>query len=488
MIRRILTYRFRRPALIAALCIGILTGIGLARWRLVDGDILWLVMPVWLTMRRRTFAALLVAGIIGCGFGWWRGSVYAERLAAYRPLLEQKVTVLGTATSDAVYGSREQLIFGMSNLTVVTTRASPRPLVGSLSIGGFGTAMVYRGDRVEATGKLLPVLGDDQAGVSFATLRVVRAGHGSFSDTVRRRFAAGMQTALPEPLASFGLGLLVGQRNTLPAPVSQALLSVGLTHIIAVSGYNLTIMLRAARRLCVRRSKFQTATLAAGLTLAFLAVAGDSPSLDRAAIISMLSLAAWYYGREIRPLVLLLVTASASVIANPLYLWGNVSWYLSFLAFFGVVVLAPEVSRRIYGSREPKLITAIAIESLCAEAMTLPYVLHVFGQVSFVALPANILVVIWVPLAMALSLLAGLAGMWAGALAGWFAWPAKLLLGYMLDLAAMLSRVPHAFVQHVQFSLGMLAAAYVLALFITIALVGKNQRKSGIIATNKAAT
>lgn len=98
--------------------------------------------------------------------------------------------------------------------------------------------------------------------------------------------------SLPEPLASIALGLLVGQRNTLPANLTQALLMVGLTHIIAVSGYNLTILLQAARKLLGDHSKVLSTAAALVLVFGFLLVAGASASIVRAAVISILGLSA----------------------------------------------------------------------------------------------------------------------------------------------------------------------------------------------------
>lgn len=76
--------------------------------------------------------------------------------------------------------------------------------------------------------------------------------------SITRRFAAGLENTLPEPLASFARGLLIGQRNTLPKDVTAILSAVGLTHIIAVSSYNLTIMICAGKHMFGKRSKFQT--------------------------------------------------------------------------------------------------------------------------------------------------------------------------------------------------------------------------------------
>ena len=361
--------------------------------------------------------------------------------------------MLAQAIDDGAYTTRYQLAFDAGNLRLVP---NGQQLLGTMSVSGFGMATVHRGDVIEATGVVYPTHGNNQASMSFASLRLLRRSP-SRIERWRRSFVAGMQTALPEPLASFGLGLLVGQRNTLPLDVSQALLMVGLTHIIAVSGYNLTIILDGSRRLFARRSKFQAAAACVGLSLLFIAFAGSNPSLIRAAWVGGLSLAAWYYGRTVRPAALLIVAAAVTAFLNPLELWGNVSWWLSFLAFAGILLLAPPLTRRLFGAREPPLLIAILIESFCAEILTVPYVLHVFGQISFVGLAANVLVVAFVPLAMLLALIAGLAGWLLSPIAGWFAWPARQLLTYMLDIANLLARMPHAFAQHIGLStLGML--------------------------------
>lgn len=395
-----------------------------------------------LALKRRTPITIFCIVLCGLGLGLWRGGVFMHQLQPYRTLALQKVEFTATANIDAVYGKGSQLSFVVRNVHFTYPRDVRAP--GTVKVGGFGETMVYRGDQVQVSGKLYPTRGASQATVNFAEVHKT-GGATSAIDTVRRKFAAGMQSALPEPLASFGLGLLVGQRNTLPDALTQALLMVGLTHIIAVSGYNLTILLEAAKRLVGNRSKVLSTAIALALITGFLLVAGTSASIVRAAVISVLGLSAWYYGRSIRPVLLLLLAAAGTAYANPVYLWADVSWYLSFLAFFGILVLGPVVTHRLYGERQPALIPQILIESLCAEIMTIPFVLYIFGQFSLVSLLANMLVVALIPLAMLLSLVAGLAGMLIGNVAGWFAWPASVLLTYMLDIVNMLSRIPHVF-------------------------------------------
>jgi hypothetical protein len=123
----------------------------------------------------------------------------------------------------------------------------------------------------------------------------------------------------------------------------------------------------------------------------------------------------------------------------------------------------------------------VALESVCAETMSLPIIVHTFGQMSFVGLVANVLVVAFIPLAMLLSTGAGLAGMWAGGIAGWVSWPARIMLTYILDVSHLLARIPHIFVEHVVLSLSQMLLAYVAVTAFIAGLWFKNRSKSDMI-------
>lgn len=472
--------RVPRWVLIVVCCVAVFGGTMLARkTSLPDARWLWLIVPcVMFSLRRHNIISVLLLALLLFGIGWWRGSVYVERLAVHESFHHQKVTLVGRATEDAVYGQWYQLEFGLSNVEVAVSARTP--LIGNVLVRGFGEAAVYRGDVVKVEGKLFPTRGNNLASVSFAELTVLERD-ASWINKLRREFAAGMQSALPEPVASFGLGLLIGQRSTLPESTEEQLRHVGLTHIIAVSGYNLTIIVLACRRLLAKRSKFQATAVCLALIGLFLLITGSSPPIVRASIISLLAIGTWYYGRQIKPLALILLAAAVTVIANPLYLWGNVSWYLSFLAFFGVLVLAPLITKRIFGDKEPKVLISILIETVCASLLVIPYILYIFGEMSLVSLPANLLVIPFIPLAMVLALGAGLGGMLLPAFAGWLAWPAKMLMTYMLDIANLLARIPHAFVQHIGFSLAAMLASYTMIGFICLILWSKTRLKRATI-------
>jgi competence protein ComEC len=479
--RRVLKYRFRQATLRLVFCLGILAGVGAARFGF-ESHVIWCcVAGLFLIIagKKRTILSLILAVIFGLCLGAWRGSVYIQKLAAYEPWQYQKITVAVRANNDAVYNKNKQLAFDANNIIT----PDGHKLTGKIQVSGFGENAIFQGDEVLVTGKLYPGYGAYQGRISFGELKVT-AHHPSLVSDIRRRFTAGMQSALPEPLAPFAMGLLVGQRATLPDEVKQDLLMVGLTHIIAVSGYNLTIILHASKRLMGKRSKRISTFLSFGLIGVFLLLAGTSASIVRAAIVSMLSIVTSYYGRELKPLNLLAMAAVITAWANPFYIWSDLSWYLSFLAFYGVMIVSPLVQARWPGRWHQSLIGGVALESVCAEAMSLPFVLYIFGQMSFIGLPANVLVVTLVPLAMLLGLVAGLAGMLAGPVAGWLAWPAYVLLNYMLDIAHLMSHIPHIFIQNRSLPLAAMLGLYGLIILVTVMLWHKTKLPKPDIITD----
>jgi competence protein ComEC len=474
--------RVRRTTLITTFCLAVLAGLGLAR-KVAFEPVIWpllLATPCLLLLKSKNIVSALIVIFLGLSIGLWRGSLYMQNIYQLRSLTGQNVTIEARATADAVYSARSQIEFTANNAQLL--RPVNKAVAGSFKISGFGVQMVYRGDIVRVSGKLYPMRGSNQARIAYAQLQ--RSGGGqSLINDFTRKFNAGMQTALPEPMASFGLGLLIGQRSTLPKDITSALTAVGLVHIVAVSGYNLTILVRGVGRLRLG-SKYQKLLLSLALIVSFVLVTGFSASIVRAALVSVLSLWAWYYGRRIKPSVLIAFAAAVTGLINPFYVWGDLGWYLSFLAFFGVLVIAPIIAVRLF-ARPPKLLSMVLIETLSAELMTLPLILMAFSQLSIVALVANLLIVPLVPLAMLLAAIAGIAGAFVPQVAGWFALPARLLLTYMLDVVHMLSNVPSALI-HRSINVAYMITLYALVLLIVLAAHRKLPKNKPVIVEETA--
>lgn len=408
----------------------------------VFGTVAWLIgalgcitIGFW---RRRIYVIPLI--IVGGGLlGMWRGSLHVSELSTLHGYIGQSVRIVGTLPDDADTNTAGELVLRLSDVQI-GSRAVPGKIWATVT-----RADIKRSDSVTLIGKLARGFASFDATMYRAQLvDIVRPQPGDQARVIRDWFSSAVQRAIPTPQSSLGIGYLVGQKQALSADLIDALKIAGLTHVIVASGYNLTILVRLARRLFMRVSKY-TAALAAGLMIAsFVAITGLSPSMSRASLVASLSLAAWYYGRRFHPVVLLSFAAGVTVMVQPDYLSGDLGWELSFAAFGGVMIFAPLLQAYFFGDKKPGLIRQILGETVAALIVTAPILIGAFGQFSNVAIIANLLVLPFVPLAMLLTFIAGIGAVVVPGFAMLIATPATWLLGYMINVAQWLSHVSWA--------------------------------------------
>lgn len=378
----------------------------------------------------RKWSSVIFVVMSGVIIGAWRGTVEQQRFMSLREHYGHEVRMSGTVSGDV-----EALTGGRQSIRLSGVILNGRSHTGAVSVAVSEGYRINRGDRLTLSGVLREGYGSSQAQISHASSVAVHPARLS-EVRVRDAFADSVRQAIGEPEASLGIGFLLGQRNALPADVEEAFKVLGLTHIVVASGYNLTILVRIARRSLERVSKFQATAASLGLVGGFVLVTGFSPSMTRAALVTCLAVWAWHYGRRIHPLLLILFTAAVTALWNPFYIWSDVGWYLSFLAFAGVLLLAPLVTYRLFGDKAPPLLQQVLIEALCAQLATLPLILYLFGLLPVLSLPANVLVVPFIPLIMLLTFAAGLTGLVVPAIAPIVGVPAQLLLSYIVTLMA----------------------------------------------------
>ncbi len=451
--------RVSRPSLLTLGFLSVVVGIGLAAAGVRVFGWLWLLAAffalIFCSKRWALFAvpAVICAGLI---VGLWRGSQQMAELGSYQAFFGQKAVVQGAVLEDPTYDDDHQQVMLLGDITV-----NGQHLPGKVRVKSLAPVEPARGDRVQASGKLYDGFGNYQASLYYAELSVVEVANNPV-DHLRREFAARIYSLLPDTQAGLGLGFLLGIKSSLPDELNDQLKLLGLTHIVVASGYNLTVLVRLARRLFATTSHYAMTVASGAMIAGFVGITGFSPSMSRAALVASLSVLAWYYGRRIHPALLITLAAAITGLINPLYVWSDIGWWLSFLAFAGVMLLAPLLQRRIFGKKEPRLLGQIIIETVCAQVLTMPLIMLIFGMFSVLSLPANILVVPLIPLAMLLVFIAGV----LGAVLPFIAWPAIWLLQYICALVQLLAGVGWASVPAV------ISTPLFVAGYVVIAAVG----------------
>ena len=257
-------------------------------------------------------------------------------------------------------------------------------------------------------------------------------------------FEESINRILPEPYAAFQAGLILGAKRNIPDSLMSDFNRTGTTHIVAVSGYNVTIIiifLAAVLMSISRKVSFWGSMLA---IVIFVILTGAVASVLRAGILTALILTARYIGRRPYYPVLLLWVAFVMLLFNPYALKNDISFQLSFLAFIGLIFISPKISGIKYINKMPVIAKTAFSETMGAQIMVLPILLYNFGILSIVAPLANILILPLVPTAMALGFIAAIGGMiWIelGKILGDLAF---LVLKYILIIVEKLSSLPFA--------------------------------------------
>ncbi len=249
---------------------------------------------------------------------------------------------------------------------------------------------------------------------------------------------------LPEPHASLLAGLLTGSRRGLPRHISDDFRTSGITHIIAISGYNITIILTllssALFWLPVKR-RFWPLVL---MVTAFTIFVGAGAPVVRAAIMGIIGLLALQSERIAIPRLTILWTAFFMLLWNPMQIWYDASFQLSFLAVIGITELGPYLKTAFKKVPETFGIRQSLIATLAAQAGTLPVSILIFRQFSLISPVVNVLVAPLVPLAMLLgtiSLLLSLLWMPFALVSGYVDWA---LLQAIIMIAHIGALIPFA--------------------------------------------
>lgn len=260
----------------------------------------------------------------------------------------------------------------------------------------------------------------------------------------------------PDPEASLLAGILLGDEGGLTEGLQRAFKVTGTSHIIAISGFNIAIIVALFYSLFGRLlGRRRGAAVAVVGVVFYTLLVGAGPSVVRAAIMGTLGvLAGQLYRRQVG-LNTLAFTAALMALFSPFVLW-DVGFQLSFFATLGLILFGTPLQemamRRLERLSLPEIWLSPAVQflsdavllTLAAQITTLPIMAYHFQQISLIAFLANPFILPVQPLVMilgGLSVLLGWVWLPLGQVIAWIAWPFP---AYTIKMVELFSRFPNA--------------------------------------------
>jgi len=285
---------------------------------------------------------------------------------------------------------------------------------------------------------------------------------------VKQIFLNSLAKALPEPEASLAGGIVAGGTQGLGTKLLDDFVRSGLIHVVVLSGYNVMIVAEVVLLALAFLSRKWATSIAVIVIGSFVLMAGAGASSIRAGLMAFFALVAIATGRTYDVTRALVVAVLLMLLWNPLLLAFSLGFDLSVIATLGLILGVPLIEPKLTFIRSAFLREIIA-STMSAQVAVAPLLLYVNGLFSLVALPANILVLPFVPLAMAMSAMAGAVAFVAPVIAPLAGLPAYIILHYITGVVHFTAHIPLA-----TFAVPVFSFAWVVAFYILLALFVDN--------------
>jgi competence protein ComEC len=305
--------------------------------------------------------------------------------------------------------------------------------------------------------------------INNASIEILSHNNGSKLKTllykIKNAFIKNINQIIPIPESDLGNGLILGIRGGFDSDTKNEFISTGTIHIIALSGYNVTIVAENVMKIfSLIFSQVVSIIFGIIIIILFIIMSGASSTAIRAGIMATIMLLGRMTGRSYdagRALVI----AGLLMVANDPRVLVDMSFQLSFIATGGVLFVTPKVMNWFkflpmrFGVRETLATTVAATISV------LPILLYLTGILSLVSIPANILILLFIPTAMLLIFITGISGFISPFIAIPFGFISYLILWYILSVIHYLGTLSFASVTIHSFPLLLTIAIYIFLLW-----------------------
>lgn len=328
----------------------------------------------------------------------------------------------------------------------------PQPLTGRLLVRSYGKPpAVALGDRVRVEVKVarldpsepyharLARRGVAATAVGVSSARVLAPTANPLlaaSNFFRFRMLGAAEAALKPNQAALLAGLVIGDERKISDRVQEDFLASGLSHLTAVSGSNVAMVVGALAFVLalLRTPRRTTIVLGLAAVVLFTVITRWEPSVLRAAVMVSVGLGAFLFGRISTPSHAFFLAFIGLLGFDPMVLW-HVGFQLSFAATAGILWLRPPLIARL--GTLPKPVAETLAIGIAAQVAVFPLVALHFGRISIAAVPANLAAFALVAPITVLGLAAGVAAMVSTTLA----WPLLQAAGILVSALQWVARI-----------------------------------------------
>ncbi len=306
--------------------------------------------------------------------------------------------------------------------------------------------------------------------INYPKIEIISRGNGNFVKSalfsLKEKFLEKMNFAIRSPESLLMGGLILGEKSSFNQALRQSFVNTGTIHIVALSGYNVTIVAEWIMKVF----SFLPKNLGIGIGIftifLFILMTGASSTAIRAGIMATLALVARATGRNYDVARALILAGVVMILVNPFVLVYDVSFQLSFIATVAVIFFTPRIEKYFLWVPESFKLRDIMSVTCAAYIFVLPFILYKMGNLSLVALPANILILPFIPFTMLLGFLTGFLGLFWYVLAVPAGFISYLFLHYELGVISFFSHIPFASITFPNFPLFLTLLIYAYFIYM----------------------
>lgn len=429
----------------------------------------FLILSLTTFFLRRGLTKYILLALLAFFAGFFYFSLFSKISGMKYPPLGEKLTL-------------EVIVVGESRISGGMQRTKGEllaPYGGTIDIVSEEGILMEYGDRLKFQSTLQEDKYSTRLTAKIFSVEVVSKRNGSplkqtlldFKSSVLRT----LKQYLSPPSAGLMGGLLLGERNGFSEQFKLAMKNSGTTHLVALSGYNISILVIAISfafaKVFSRRARF---ILSLSIIFLFILMVGAEASVVRAGIMGALVLFAKESGRSYSPRHAIAFAGFAMTVWDPNNVF-DIGFILSFVSLLGIVYVLPAVKNIFLSGEKPEGVFDAMVTTISAQAAVLPIAIKTFGSFSLSAIISNSLILIFVPFSMLLGLMLAVAGFISGGLAFFIAFFSEAILRYFIFVIELFAKIRLPFGDFLNLPYASAIYYFLLIIFIYVGTSGNKK-------------